>query len=106
MNRYRALTEAGVGLFGEGVVELDLSAVEESDWLASGALEIVPRPYRVLSGNYSRDGWPLPQGAVVEMALPVELEASLGDHLERADPEPEPEPTKKAPAKRAAKAKE
>jgi hypothetical protein len=107
-NQYRVLVPAVVALYEDGVFERDLSPVEEQDLLDRGWLEIVPRPYRVLSDNYTVDGSPVPQGAVVELALPVEVEAALiaGGHLERCrrdaqptvdvDPEPEPGPKSKS----------
>lgn len=93
-NRYQPLSEYGRAVYGDDVVELELSAVEERDLVASGHLEVVPRTYRQLSRNYSAAA----QGETFEAALPVELEAALvqGCHIERVD---EPAPTSPAAKK-------
>jgi hypothetical protein len=80
-NTYRATSERGQALFGEDVFDGEFSAVDEADHLSGGHLEIVPRPYRVLSNNYSAGD----QGSVVDLALPVENEAALilGGHIQR-----------------------
>lgn len=109
-NQYRATTKAAAGMFGDEVFDADYTPTEEADWLARGLLELVPRPYRVLSNNYTVGGQPVDQESVVELALPVEQEAALiaGGHLERVrrdahptvevaaevDPEPDP-PTRR-----------
>lgn len=82
-NTYRATSARGEALYGKDTFEGDYSATEESDQLAGGHLEIVPRPYEVLSNNYSAGK----QGDVVDLALPVETEAALiqGGHIQRAD---------------------
>lgn len=82
MNTYKALSKAAEAAFSVGVFEREFSPTEERDWLASGLLELVPRPYLVLSGNYER-----PQGDEFEAAFPVELEQALiqGGHIERVD---------------------
>lgn len=79
-NTYKAISVVGEHYFGEGTVELDLSAAEEQDALSGGHLEIVPRAYRVLSDNYAAGK----QGDTVELALLKEQEAALiqGGHLE------------------------
>lgn len=84
-NTYRAKSKAAVAAFDEGVFEHEFTATDERDWLGSGALEIVPRKYRVLSTNYER-----PQGEEFEAAFLVEIEAALlqGGHLERVSPPP------------------
>lgn len=94
-NTYRALSPAAEAAFAEGVFEADFSPAEESDRLASGLLEIVPRAYKVLSNNYTGGE----QGEVVDLALLVEQEAALiqGGHIERVE---------KAPAKKASKKSE
>lgn len=81
VNTYKVTSDVGRHYYGEGVVELDLSADEERDALNGGHLELVPRTYRVLSDNYEAGE----QGAVVELALLTEIEAALvqGGHLER-----------------------
>lgn len=83
MNTYRAISERGKALYGEGVFDADLSAAEEKDQLDAGHLEIVPRTYRVLSNNFSAAA----QGKSFTDALLVEQEAALiqGGHIERAD---------------------
>jgi hypothetical protein len=82
-NTYRPLSERAKLLHGEDVFEAEFSATEERDHLDGGHLEIVPRPYKVLSANYSAGK----QGAVVDLALLVEHEAALteGGHIERAE---------------------
>ena len=92
-NTYKATSVVGEHYFGEGVVDLDLSATEERDALDGKHLEIVPRSYQVLSDNYSA----AEQGAVVDLALLKEHETALidGGHLERVD-------TAKKPTKKTA----
>jgi hypothetical protein len=82
-NTYRALSPAAEAAFAKGVFEADFSPSEEQDRLASGLIELVPRPYRVLSNNYAAGA----QGDVVDLALLVEHEAALiqGGHIERVD---------------------
>lgn len=82
-NTYKASSVVGEHYFGEGVIDLDLSAVEERDAIDGGHLEIVPRAYRVLSDNYAAGK----QGESVELALLKEQEAALiqGGHIERVD---------------------
>lgn len=84
-NQYKARTSAAEGLFGSEQFDREFSAIEERDYLDRGLLEIVPRPYRVLSDNYTIDGKPVPHDEIVELAFPVEIEAALvnGGHLER-----------------------
>lgn len=96
-NTYKAISVVGEHYFGEGIVDLDLSATEEQDALSGKHLEIVPRRYRVLSDNYTAGA----QGAVVELALLKENEAALtqGGHLERVDEvKPKPKKTAESPA--------
>jgi len=90
MNRYRALTPAAEGAFDVDVFEREFTPVEERDWLDSGLIALVPRPYKVLSDSFTIEGWPCPQGAIVTAAFPVEIEAALisGGHIERVDDEP------------------
>jgi hypothetical protein len=101
MGTYRAVSDRGRAIFGEDTFDADFGAVEEQDHLVAD-LEIVPRPYKVLSDNYEAGK----QGDTVELALPVEIEAALvsGGHLERI--EPEPKPAKKKTAAKAAEQKE
>ena len=79
---YRPVSARAKALHGEAPFEADLSAADERDQLDGGHLEIVPQPYEVLSGNYSAGK----QGDVVDLALPVEVEAALiqGGHIQRA----------------------
>lgn len=104
MNQYRALTKAAIAMFEEGVFEREFTVWEEQDWLARGFLELVPRPYRVLTDNYTIEGWPVPQEAVVEATFPIEIENALltGGHLERvrrdAHPTVEVDPEPATPA--------
>jgi hypothetical protein len=83
MNTYRALTQAAVALFADGVFEHEFTVAEEKDWIDRGLIEIVPRPYKVLSANYVDGG----EGEVRELALLRENEQALidGGHLERID---------------------
>jgi hypothetical protein len=99
-NTYKATSPIGEHYYGEGVTEQDLTAVEEQDALTGGHLEIVPRTYKVLSGNY--EGGAL--GEEFEGAYPVETEAALisGGHIERVDKKP----AKSKPAAKAAEKKE
>ena len=80
MNTYRPLSPYARAVFGEDDFDTDFTAVEEQDMVGNGHLEIVPRPYRVTSDNYAEGA----RGDVVELALPVEIEAALisGGHLE------------------------
>jgi hypothetical protein len=86
-NTYRALSDSAKAAFAEGVFEHEFTPTEESDWVNSGLIEIVPRKYKVLSNNYAAGK----QGATVEAALLVELEAALisGGHIERVDSKPD-----------------
>lgn len=91
-NTYKALSQAAVAAFDDGVFERDFSPSEEKDWLDSGLLELVPRTYKVLSNNFA-DG---KQGDQIEAAYLVEIEQALiqGGHLERVDPKPAPKQKK------------
>jgi hypothetical protein len=102
MNQYRATSPAGVTWFGDDVFEAEFSVDEESEYLARGFIEIVPRPYRTLTDRYTVDGVSIAVDEVVELAMPIGLEAALvgAGHLVRVrrdahptvEPEPEPEP--------------
>ena len=85
-NQYRASSKAAIAAYGPDVVELDLSPADEGDVLGSGVLALEPRPYRVLVDNYTVDGVPVPEGAVIEATYPVEIEEGLiaGGVIERA----------------------
>lgn len=88
-NTYRALTPFAEVLYQPGTFDRSFTSSEEKDALDGGHLEIVPRPYKVLSNNYSAGE----QNDVVELALLVDHEKALiqGGHLERFEPElPEP----------------
>lgn len=82
-NTYKALSARAKTLHDDKPFEAELSAAEERDQIAGGHLEIVPRAYEVLSNNYSAGK----QGDVVDLALPVEIEAALiaGGHIKRTD---------------------
>jgi hypothetical protein len=84
MNTYRAVGPAAVAAYGEGIIELELTASEEADVLAS-KLELVPRTYRALSDNYQ-----VAQGQTFVAVYLVEVEAALisGGHIERVDDTP------------------
>jgi hypothetical protein len=90
VNTYRAISDRAKALHGTDDVELDLSASDERDQLDGGHLEIVPRPYKVLTNNYAGGE----QGETVDLALLVEQEAALiqGGHLKRVD-KPASKPT-------------
>jgi len=105
-NTYRALSVSAKSQYGDGVVDLDLSVMDERDALDGGHLEIVPRPYKVLSDNFSGG----PQNGQYEGALRKETETALiaGGHIERVDKHPpaDPpadEPMDAPPAKKATK---
>lgn len=85
-NTYKPLSELAKALHGEDVFEAEFSATEERDHLDGGHLEIVPRPYEVLSTNYA----PGKQGSTVNLSLLVEHEAALtqGGHIQRVSPAP------------------
>lgn len=89
-NLYRALSPAAVAAYADGVFEWDFTVVDELDALDRGVLELVPRPYRVLSSNYTIQGWMVPQDAVVTASFPIEIEAALvaGGHIVREDEPP------------------
>lgn len=93
-NSYRPVSERAKALYGDDDFEAELTVVEERDQLDGGHLEIVPRPYKVLSDNYSAGK----QGDTVDLALQVEIEAALvsGGHLERADTSPKKSAKKSA----------
>lgn len=82
-NTYRPVSARAKALNGDGPFEADFTPAEERDQLDGGHLEIVPRPYRVLSNNFAAGK----QGANVDLALLVEAEAALlqGGHIERVD---------------------
>jgi hypothetical protein len=93
-NLYRARTPQAEAMFAPDVFERDFTVAEELDHLNSGLIELVPRPYTVLSDSFTIEGWPCPQNAVVTASFPIEIEAALisGGHLERADDERAPDP--------------
>jgi hypothetical protein len=93
-NTYKATSPAAVAAFDDGVFERDFTPAEEQDWLNSGLLELVPRPYRVLSNNYEGGE----QGDEVELALLKENEQALisGGHIERVDKKSAPKAGKKS----------
>ena len=80
-NTYMPLSVAAKSQYGDAVVELDLSVMDEKDALDGGHLEIAPRAYKVLSDNFSGG----PQNGQYLGALRVETEAALiaGGHIER-----------------------
>jgi hypothetical protein len=82
MNTYKATSEYGLAIYGEGDFDLDLSAAEERDLLLAGHLEIVPRAYLSTSRRYE-----VPQGETFEAAMLVEQEAMLvaGGHIARVE---------------------
>lgn len=90
MNTYRAVSPVGVARFGPEPFDADFTVTEEADWIVNGILQLVARPYRVLTDSYTIDGNPVPGGvgAVVTAAFPIETEAALisGGHLERVTP--------------------
>lgn len=88
VNTYHPISDRAKAIYGDHDFEREFSAVDERDLLDGGHLKIVPSPYRVLSDNYSAGK----QGSVVDLALPVEVEAALiaGGHLERVPESDEP----------------
>lgn len=83
-NLYSPVSARAKALHGDKPFEAEFSASEEQDQLDAGHLEIVPRPYEVLSNNYSAGE----QGDVVDLALLVEHESALiaGGHIQRVQP--------------------
>jgi hypothetical protein len=100
-NLYRAKTPQAEAAFAPDVFERDFTATEEKDWLDSGQIQIVPRPYNVLSDSFTIEGWPCPQNAVITAGFPIEIEAALisGGHIQRVVDEPAPKPAAKPAAK-------
>ena len=92
-NTYRPVSARAKALHGDDEFEADLSATEEADELAGGHLEIVARPYKVLSNNFAAGE----QGEGVDLALLVEQEAALvqGGHIERVEKPGKPTSRKK-----------
>lgn len=89
-NTYRAVSPLGEAIYGKDVFTAEFTAAEERDHLVDGHLELVARPYRVLSDRFAAGG----KDDVVDLALPMETEAALlGVHIERIDVV---KPTKKA----------
>lgn len=83
-NTYKPVSDRAKAIFGDDVVDLDLSPSDEKDQLDAGHLEIVPRPYKVLVNNFTGGK----QNEVVDLALKVEQEGALlsGGILTRAEP--------------------
>lgn len=98
MNTYRALSPAAEGMFAAGVFEHEFTVLEERDALDAGLVEIVPRPYRVLTDNFAA----APQGETFEAAFPVETETALiaAGHIERVKPTAVKPSTTKSTAKK------
>jgi hypothetical protein len=94
---YKPVSERAKTLYGKDEFEADYTPSEERDQVASGHVEIVPSSYKVLSDNYTGGE----QGEVIELALPLEVEAALvaGEHIKPVSGEK----PKKAAAKKAAK---
>lgn len=82
-NTYRPLSVAAKSQYGDAVVSLDLSVMDEKDAIDGNHLEIVPRAYKILSDNFSGG----PQDSEWMGALRVETEAALiqGGHIQRID---------------------
>jgi hypothetical protein len=82
-NTYRAVSDRAKALHDPAEFEADLTPADERDQIEAGHLEIVPRPYKVLSNNFSAGK----QGDAVDLALLVEQEAALiqGGHIERVE---------------------
>jgi len=91
VNRYRVLLPIRIGTreqkpgeagFAQGEeFETDLSVEEEADALKSGAIEIVPREYKVVGTSFVFD---TPPGETFIAAIPRgQEELLLGYHLER-----------------------
>lgn len=85
-NTYQPLSVAAKSQYGDAVVSLDLSVMDEKDAIDGGHLELVPRAYKVLSDNFSGG----PQDSEWLGALRVETEAALiaGGHILRVDDKP------------------
>lgn len=82
-NTYQPLSVAAKSQYGDAVVSLELSVMDEKDAIDGGHLELVPRAYKVLSDNFSGG----PQDGEWLGALRVETEAALiqGGHIRRVD---------------------
>lgn len=82
-NTYMPVSVSAKSQYGDAVVSLDLSVMDEKDAIDGGHLELVPRAYRVLSDNFSGG----PQDGEWMGALRVETERALidGGHLERIE---------------------
>lgn len=80
-NTYRATGERAKAIYGEDILELDLSVADERDALEGKQLELLPRTYRVLSDNFATAA----QGETFDAAYPVEIESALiaGGHIAR-----------------------
>jgi hypothetical protein len=76
-NTYRPLSERAKALYGDSDFEHEFSAPDERDLVGNGHLAIVPRPYKVLVGNFTVDGKPVAQDSTVELALALDNEAAL-----------------------------
>jgi hypothetical protein len=117
VNIYKPVSERAKALYGAADFEAEFSVADERDLLDDGHLQLVPRPYTVLSTNFAAG----PEGSTVDLALPIEIEGALiwAGHIQRADtkaatpapvevapdPEPEPEPEpEEVPAEDAAPA--
>jgi len=96
-NQYKALSEYGKAIFGEGVFDADFDAAEERDLLDGGHLELVPRDYEILSDNFSGGM----KGMTYHAALVKDVETALiaGYHLKRVNPAPAKPTAKKAASK-------
>ncbi len=73
--------------------EADLGESEESEYLANGWVEILPRAYRVVGSSRVMD---TEQGGVFEAAFRLGQERLLvaGGHIERTTAKPKPAPDK------------
>jgi hypothetical protein len=105
MNRYKVLLPLLVGTedregipggsYGQGE-EFDYAATEEeeSNWLQSGLVEIVPVEYKVIGGSQVHGANP---GDTFTTAIPIGQEALLmqGGHIERVKEKPAAKAKKK-----------
>ena len=82
--RYVALTRAAEAAFFVGEFEHEFTAADEADWVARGAIAIVPCAYRVLVDTPVFGVSGIDDPPTFEAALPLEQEQQLvgGGHIE------------------------
>jgi hypothetical protein len=87
--RYVAKTKGAEAVFQPGEFEHRFDSwQEEQAWLVTGALELLPATYRVLTDTPVHGVTALSEPPTFEAAMGMEQEAMLvsGGHIERAEP--------------------